>query len=147
VAEESHAEGFARAIEGRIGEGDRVLLVRPEVARAILAEALRDRGASVDAVPFYRNVPAADVRQTARRIMEGRFDAVIFTSPSTLTRLLDAGPGEGFGICDALDRLAIVAIGEVTASALRRNALRPGVVAAQPSDEALIEAVRALFAE
>jgi uroporphyrinogen III methyltransferase/synthase len=129
VAANSRAEGLAEALGGQVKQGHRVLLVRPEVAREILPSALRSGGALVDAVPFYRNVASADVADIARDVRREVFDVVVFTSPSV----------------EALRRVKVVAIGEVTARALEEAGMSVGAVASKPSDEGIVEAIQGLF--
>jgi uroporphyrinogen-III synthase len=122
-----------------------VLLVRPERAGALLPRAIRELGAELDAVVFYRNVAPPDVGETARMIREDRYDVVVFASPSALEHLLRADAPER-GIVEALRRLSTVAIGSVTAAALEQAGIPPGAVARRPSNEGILEAVCSLFA-
>jgi len=145
VATDSRSEGLAQAAEGEIRRGDRVLLVRPEVARSVLPEALREIGAQVDSVAFYRNESAPGVRALARDVTAGRYDLAVFTSPSTLRRLLEAAGERRDALEKALSGIDCVAIGEVTAGALRQAGLTPGAVAGRPTDEGLLLAIRSLF--
>jgi uroporphyrinogen-III synthase len=124
--------------------GERVLVVRPETARDVLAEALVSAGLRVEAVAFYRTVAAEDVPDTARRLASGRFDAAVFTSPSTFHRLRDAGEAMP-GFAAALAALRRVAIGRVTASALTSAGLPAAAVADSPSDEGLVAALLRAF--
>jgi len=146
VASESHAEGLAAALEPRVAEGERVLLVRPEVARAFLPDTLRGLGIRVEPVAFYRNVAAPDLGTLAARVREDRFDVVVLTSPSSLYRLLEAEPEPGGELRAALGRSRLVAIGPVTARAVERSGLEVAGVAAEPTDDAVAGVVRALFA-
>ena len=98
MASSSHAEGLATALAERVGPGSKVLLVRPEVARPVLADRLRALGARVVATPFYRTVAGPGGDDAAAEIGEGRYDAVVFSSPSTLSSLLDAGDRLGPGV-------------------------------------------------
>ncbi|HXV76429.1 MAG TPA: uroporphyrinogen-III synthase [Candidatus Polarisedimenticolaceae bacterium] len=145
VAGRSSAEGLAEAVEGRLRRGHRVLQVRPEEAREVLPEALRAAGAIVDSVPFYRNVAARDVPRIARDIRRELFDAIVFTSPSTLLRLLEGAAREGIEIVDAMRRTKLVAIGEITATALADAGLTTHAVAEKPSDDGIAQAVTGLF--
>jgi uroporphyrinogen III methyltransferase/synthase len=145
VAEDARSEGLARALAGEIARGERVLVVRPEVARPILLDALSEIGARVDPVAFYRNVPAPDVHGLAAEVCADRFDVVIVTSPSTLHHLLGAERGSADDLRAALGRTHLVAIGPVTARAIEQAGLTPASVAAQPTDEAISQAVRSLF--
>jgi len=145
VARASRAEGLADALRARVRPGELVLLVRPEETRPVLARRLRDLGLRVDAVPFYRNVPAPGLAALAADLVAGRYDAAVFTAPSTLRRLLE-GAGERLAeLREALARMPLVAIGEVTAAAIEEQALPVGAVAGEPTDEGLAAAVRGVF--
>jgi uroporphyrinogen III methyltransferase/synthase len=145
VAATNSAEGLAEALGGHVRTGQRVLLVRPEVAREVLPVALRSAGARVDAVPFYRNVAAPDIGETARDVRREVFDVVVFTSPSTAQRLLDGAAAAGIEIREALRRMKVVAIGEVTARALDQAELTVSAIARKPSDDDIVEAIQELF--
>lgn len=145
VPAESRAEGLGEALRGQARPGARVLLVRPEETRPVLARQLEDLGLRVTGVPFYRNVPAADVEKVARDVAAGRYDAIVFTAPSTLRRLLDGAGEREAELRRALARIALVAIGEVTASAIERQSLAVAAVAAEPSDRGIAEALRRVF--
>jgi uroporphyrinogen-III synthase len=145
VAEDARAEGMAETLAGRIAPGERVLVVRPAVARPVLLDALRASGVRPEPVVFYRNVPAPDVHTLAARVCEDRFDVVILTSPSTLQHLFEAGERPVDELRAALGRARLVAIGPVTAQAIEEHGLTPASVAAQPTADALAQAVRALF--
>jgi len=139
VAAKSDSEGLARALEGRVRAGERVLLVRPEVARAVLPQALATQGARVDAVAFYRNRPAPALARIAAALCAKSFDLVLFSSPSSLSRLLEL---DGTGaVRQALSQVARVAIGASTAEALGREGLAPSVSAEGPEDAAVVRAV------
>ena len=92
-----------------------------------------------------RNVAARDVPRIARDIRREMFDVVVFTSPSTALRLLEGAAAEGIEIRDAMRVTKVVAIGEVTASAVAQAGLPIHAVAARPSDDAIVEAVSGLF--
>jgi uroporphyrinogen III methyltransferase/synthase len=141
VAAESRAEGLAERLTGKLQQNDRVLWVRPEEAREVLQERLAAAGARVDAVAFYRNLPARGLSEVVREIVDGKYDAIVFTAPSTLARMLDAAGESERRLRESLRRTALVAIGPVTASALEERGLAASTVAAEPSDAGLANAV------
>ena len=143
VATDRRAEGLAELLVENLRPADRVLWVRPEEARPVLRDRLADAGMSVDAVPFYRNVPARGLTGLVREIAEGAFDAIVFTAPSTLSRLLDAAGNGQSRLLEALSRSALVAIGPVTAGALEERGLNATAVAEEPSDSGIANAVLA----
>ncbi|WP_031467433.1 uroporphyrinogen-III synthase [Sciscionella sediminilitoris] len=68
---------------------DRVLLPRADIATETLAAGLRDRGWEIDDVTAYRTVRAAPPpAETREMIKTGGFDAVCFTSSSTVRNLV-----------------------------------------------------------
>ncbi|AHI01704.1 bifunctional uroporphyrinogen-III C-methyltransferase/uroporphyrinogen-III synthase [Kutzneria viridogrisea] len=100
---------------------DRVLLPRADIATETLAAGLRERGWEIDDVTAYRTVraapPPADTREM---IKSGGFDAVCFTSSSTVRNLV--------GIAGKPHTRTLVAcIGPQTAETAREFGLRVDV--------------------
>jgi uroporphyrinogen III methyltransferase/synthase len=126
-AERFDAEGMLDAIRRHLPPaGLRFLLPRAEAARETLPDGLRSAGATVDAVPVYRTAaPEVDAAALRERLCRGELDVLTFTSPSTarhFAALLDAEALE------AAARCRVVAIGPVTAEALRKLGLAPDLV-------------------
>lgn len=112
---------------------DRVLLPRADIATETLAEGLRERGWEVDDVTAYRTVraspPPAPIREA---IKAGGFDAVCFTSASTVRNLV--------GIAGKPHARTIVAcLGPKTAETAREFGLRVDVLPEQPEIPLLVE--------
>ncbi len=116
---------------------DRVLLPRADIATETLTAGLKERGWEVDDVTAYRTVraapPAAAVREA---IKGGGFDAVCFTSSSTVRNLV--------GIAGKPHAKTVVAvIGPATAATAQEFGLRvdvqPEAAAAVPLVDALAE--------
>jgi uroporphyrinogen-III synthase len=145
VADPPRAAGLARVLAPRLGRGERVLVVRPEIASDALPRALAMAGAGVDAVPFYRTVAARGARDVARDVTAGRYDAAVFASPSSFERMLEA-EADREALRDALRTVAVVAIGPETARAMADRGVPVAAVAAEPSADALVHAVRSCFA-
>ncbi|HKV22522.1 MAG TPA: bifunctional uroporphyrinogen-III C-methyltransferase/uroporphyrinogen-III synthase [Mycobacterium sp.] len=124
---------------------NRVLLPRADIATETLAEGLRDRGWEIEDVTAYRTVRAAPPpAQTREMIKTGGFDAVCFTSSSTVRNLV--------GIAGKPHARTIVAcIGPKTAETAAEFGLRvdvqPEVAAVGPLVEALAEHAARLRAE
>ncbi|HEY2207590.1 MAG TPA: bifunctional uroporphyrinogen-III C-methyltransferase/uroporphyrinogen-III synthase [Pseudonocardia sp.] len=100
---------------------DRVLLPRADIATETLAAGLRDRGWEIDDVTAYRTVRAAPPPAPIREaIKTGGFDAVCFTSSSTVRNLV--------GIAGKPHTRTLVAcIGPKTAETAREFGLRVDV--------------------
>jgi len=147
VAVQNHAEGLAHALSTELREGDRVLWVRPEVARPALAQGLVALGAEVEGVAFYRTIEAPQAAEIALTVRRDGFDVVVFTSPSTFQRLVDADPQGREASLKALAQCSIVAIGPITAAALERQGLVPASVSDTAREDDLVEAIRAAIGQ
>jgi uroporphyrinogen-III synthase len=125
--------------------GDRVLVVRGDLADDGLAIALRARGADVDDLVAYRTREAPETsRQLLRTIAaEGPIAAAIFTSGSTVRGLVALGQAESID----LRSIAAVCIGAETADQARAAGFRVLAVAATPDPASLAAATRSLFPE
>jgi len=114
---------------------DRVLLPRADIATETLAAGLRDRGWEIDDVTAYRTVRAAPPPAAIREaIKTGGFDAVCFTSSSTVRNLV--------GIAGKPHTRTLVAcIGPKTAETAREFGLRVDVQPEAALAPALVDAL------
>jgi uroporphyrinogen III methyltransferase/synthase len=114
---------------------DRVLLPRADIATETLAAGLVEKGWQIDDVTAYRTVRAAPPpAETREAIKTGGFDAVVFTSSSTVRNLV--------GIAGKPHASSIIAvIGPQTAKAAEELGLRVDVTASSPSAAVLVEAL------
>ena len=120
---------------------NRVFLPRADIATETLAEGLKALGWEVEDVTAYRTVratpPPAAVREA---IKTGKFDAVVFTSSSTVRNLV--------GIAGKPHPATIIAvIGPATARTCEEHGLRVDVVAGKPSVVELADALASFAAE
>ena len=115
------AEAFPEYVED-IDPVSRVLLPRADLGSDVLVDGLREKGWEVDDVVAYRTVRAAPPPpETRDMIKTGGFDAVCFTSPSTVKNLVGiAGKPHS--------RTVIACIGPVTEAEAREQGLRVDVV-------------------
>ena len=114
---------------------NRVFLPRADIATETLSAALTELGWEVEDVTAYRTVraapPAAPVREA---IKTGKFDAVVFTSSSTVRNLV--------GIAGKPHTSTVIAaIGPATAKTCEEHGLRVDVVAPKPSALELADAL------
>jgi uroporphyrinogen III methyltransferase / synthase len=116
---------------------DRVLLPRADIATETLAAGLRERGWEIDDVTAYRTVRAAPPpAETREAIKGGGFDAVCFTSSSTVRNLV--------GIAGKPHTRTVVAcIGPQTAATAREFGLRVDVQPDVAQIPALVDALAA----
>jgi uroporphyrinogen III methyltransferase/synthase len=114
---------------------NRVFLPRADIATETLAAGLVGLGWVVDDVTAYRTVRAAPPPAPIREaIKAGRFDAVVFTSSSTVRNLV--------GIAGKPHASTVIAcIGPATLRAAEEHGLRVDVMAPEPSAEMLAHAL------
>ncbi|HEV3055026.1 MAG TPA: uroporphyrinogen-III C-methyltransferase [Solirubrobacteraceae bacterium] len=129
VPERFVAEGLVEALAGQ--PASRVLVARAAVARDVLPDALRERGAEVDVVALYETVaePLDEEQLAAARAA----DYVTFTSSSTVKFWSEAVGEPRAG--------RLVSIGPVTSEALRERGLEPHVEAEQHDIDGLVRAL------
>jgi uroporphyrinogen III methyltransferase / synthase len=120
---------------------DRVLLPRADIATETLVAGLTERGWQVDDVTAYRTVRAAPPPAETREALKGGgFDAVLFTSSSTVRNLVGiAGKPH--------DTTVLACIGPQTVKAAEEHGLRVDVVASKPDVATLVDALAAHAAQ
>ncbi len=127
-------------------KGRRMLLPQAAGARPLLARALREAGAVVDAVEAYRNELAEESRKELRKLFSdgaAAVDAVAFTSSSTVNHffdLLDRETG-----ARVKSRTRACSIGPITSETLRRHGWEPAAEAAAHDVEGLAAALGRLL--
>ena len=114
---------------------DRILLPRADIATETLADGLRDAGWEIDDVTAYRTVRAAPPPAPVREaIKSGGFDAVLFTSSSTVRNLV--------GIAGKPHSRSLVGVlGPKTAETAREFGLRVDVQPETPDLAMLVDAL------
>jgi len=117
----------------------KVLWVRAEEAREVIAEGLNKMGAIVDEALAYRTVPERDDNQAAiARMTEEGADVITFTSSSTVECFFALGLELPKGV-------KIASIGPVTTDALKERGLKPDIEAQEYSIPGLIKAIEKHF--
>lgn len=114
---------------------NRVFLPRADIATDVLVAGLQEQGWEVDDITAYRTVraspPPADIRDA---IKTGAFDAVLFTSSSTVRNLV--------GIAGKPHHTTVIAcIGPATAKTAEEHGLKVAVQAPEQSSSSLIDAL------
>ncbi|HEU4511569.1 MAG TPA: uroporphyrinogen-III synthase [Nocardioidaceae bacterium] len=114
---------------------NRVFLPRADIATETLVAGLVELGWEVDDVTAYRTVRATPPPAPTREaIKSGKFDAVVFTSSSTVRNLV--------GIAGKPHASTVIAvIGPATAKTAEEHGLRVDVLAPSPSVEVLADAL------
>ena len=129
----------ALAEELPVGLGDRVLVLRSDLAGDRLAEILRARRAIVDDVVAYRTREAPERSRPLLRVAVagGPLACIVFTSGSTVRGLVSLGKAESIEVRAS----PAVCIGPETADVARTAGFRVVAVARTPDPVALAAAV------
>ncbi len=135
VPERFVAEALLAAFPAPDRAGARVLLARALAARDVLPDGLTARGFLVDVLPVYRTASATPDPANLAAVEAGEFDAVTFTSSSTVTNF-----------CAAVSPLPdpmplVVSIGPVTSATAVERRLTVGVEAAEHTIDSVIDAL------
>jgi uroporphyrinogen III methyltransferase/synthase len=144
VATTHNGEALAEELGSRL-QGAKVLLPRSDRANPDLPAALNKLGAWVAEVIAYRTVKSTEVdRTTLEEIKFGEWHAVLFFSPSAVKH---SAVLFGMRSLSALqDKLVVIAVGPVTAKALREAGFAHPLVATDTTAAAVIEALEMHFA-
>jgi uroporphyrinogen-III synthase len=137
IPEEYSADALADELD--IFEGMRVLLPQSEIARPVLAEALRKRGVEVTAITAYRTVRGSGGVDAAGMLKRGEIDAVAFTSPSTVINFVAR---VGF-----VPDVPVASIGGQTSQATQELGFTAIVEAEKHTVEGMVAALAAYFEE
>jgi len=131
-------EYVAEALSAGLGDvsGQHILLPHAELAREVLADDLRRRGATVDEIAIYRTLPAASDPAGLAELQRG-VDAITFTSASAARNFVQLTSGHLL----AVRRAVIACIGPVTAAAAREAGLPVDVVAVDYTLDGLVAAL------
>jgi hydroxymethylbilane synthase len=140
----SQASGIAMAVELPVVAGDRILVVRGDLADEDLAVSLRARGAEVDDVIAYRTREAPEASRSLLRsaTADGPIAAVAFTSGSTVRGMVSLAKAESIDVRS----FPAVCIGPETAEDARAAGFRILAVATTPDATALAAATATALA-
>jgi uroporphyrinogen III methyltransferase/synthase len=139
------ADYQAEGVLAMLGSQDltdvRVLIPRAEVARELLPDELRARGAHVDVVSVYRTIlPSGESEECRRQLEDGRIHVVTFTSSSTVRNFV-----EMLGSIDRaktlLQGIVIACIGPITARTVEEHGLTVSIMPGENTIPALVEAI------
>jgi uroporphyrinogen III methyltransferase/synthase len=150
VPDEFHAEGLVEAFlkttpphpplakggrEGGGFKGMRFLLPRAEKAREIFPEKIRELGGEIDVPVAYRTIkPESRGKRLRRFLREGRISVATFTSAATFHNFREIMGKEADGL---LKRVAIAAIGPVTAKAVEKAGLHVDIMPGEATIESM----------
>jgi uroporphyrinogen III methyltransferase / synthase len=122
-------------------ENLKILVVRAEKARDVLAKELSALGAIVDEAFAYRTVPETrDTSGARRQLTKDGADLITFTSSSTVENFLALGLPWPKG-------MQVASIGPITSKTARGHSLKIDVEAKRHDVDGLVEAIRKFFAQ
>lgn len=135
------AEAVVEELRGQV-KGERVLLIRPKVARDVIPNALRELGAKVHVMEAYETVVPETSRTTIMEALHSdeRPDAITFTSSSTVRNFVELIGKENMD-SGVLDGVKLVSIGPITSSTLLEVGLRVDVEADEHTVPGLVDAI------
>jgi uroporphyrinogen III methyltransferase / synthase len=130
VGERYVAESLVEALADV--EVHRALVARASEARDVLPDALRERGAEVDAIALYETVAEPLSEQALAGVQTA--DYITFTSSSTVRFFLEAAGTPA-------PTARIVSIGPATSATLREHSLEPHIEAPRHDIDGLVDAL------
>ena len=143
MAREFRGAALAEELAGQLA-GKRVLLPRSDRASEDLPAALRALKADVTEVIAYSTRIAKSLEPSELDMLRhGDVDVASFFSPSAFHNLAELVGLEA--LRELSGKIAIAAIGPVTAAAIREAGLKVDIVAAQASPKALVAAIEEHF--
>jgi len=133
------AEELAQQLRNRS-----VFLPRSDRANPDLPAALKKLGSNVTEVIAYHTLPPTNVdRARVTEVLDENSDAALFFSPSAVNNLADLIGRES--LVALQNKIAIAAVGPVTAAALRDHGVTNIVTAADTTADAVISALENYF--
>lgn len=141
VPADYQAEGVIEVLGRQPVNGRRILIPRAEVAREMLPDELRARGAHVDVVPVYRTViPREDGEEWRRLLADGHVHLVTFTSSSTVRHFV-AMVGGADRARLLLRTVLVAVIGPITAKTAEEMGLTVSIMPGENTIPAMVEAM------
>ncbi len=138
----------AESLAAELGRFDlrqkRVLLLRADIARPALREALAQCGAVCDDVPIYRTIrPAGLPPEVVETLEAGGADWITFTSSSTFANFVEMFGGDRLrALCAPGGRLRLASIGPITSATIRDAGFVPTVEATEHTIRGLVRAIQ-----
>lgn len=141
VPADYQAEGVLATLGTKAVAATRILIPRAEVARELLPDELRARGAQVDVVSVYRTVvPDAEVTGWRQQLVDRQIQAVTFTSSSTVRNFVEMLGGME-QVRPLVQSVAVACIGPITAKTAEEYGLTVSVMPGENTIPALVDAI------
>jgi len=146
VPAEYQAEGILEAFKKENLKGARVLLPRAEVARDLLPDELRGRGAKVTVAVAYRTIrPETDAESIKAQLQRGAIGVVTFTSSSSVRNYVELFADQN-DACALTANAVVACIGPITAETAESFGFKVRVRAKENTIPALADAIVGHFA-
>ena len=144
VANTHNGVALAKELGSRLHD-KKIFLPRSDRANPDLPAALREAGAHITEVIAYRTLKPTDIDASQlQRVLSEKVGAVLFFSPSAVRHFAElAGPDH---LASLQNTAVLVAVGPVTATALRELRIERLVVATDATTAAMIEILERKFA-
>jgi uroporphyrinogen III methyltransferase/synthase len=132
------SQGILDSLRERGIDGQKVLLLRSQLANSDLPQGLLRLGAQVEEVAIYHVLPANTLDEETRRLLaQEKIDVITFTSPSTIKGLMTLVGGD----VAILNKALVACLGPVTATQAREVGLKVDVIAEKHTMEGLVKAL------
>lgn len=131
-------EGLISAFERVDVSGKRILLVRARVAREVLPENLRERGAELTILPIYETLKPKNSAELLKKALSEGVEAVTFTSSSTVENFFEIMKETDLNLPQGV---VLASIGPITSATLRKFGYLPTVEAKEYTIPGLVQAL------
>lgn len=140
--EEFTQEGLAKAFQDLDLRDNRILLVRALVAREVLPQALKAKGAEVEILPIYETVLPQTSSALLKKAFSSAIDLITFTSSSTVENFFKLLEIEGLTLPKDV---VLASIGPITSQTLMNFGYKPQIEAKVFTIPGLIDAIREFY--
>ena len=146
VPDEFVAEGVIEALKPLVKPRDRILLVKGNLARPVLRDALINMGADVtDLIAYETSMNESGKEQLLYLLRERKLDVITFTSSSTVQSFMRMMEGED--IASLLSGCVIACIGPVTKETAEKAGLSVHICPDQYTIDDMIKEMEQYFAK
>ena len=145
VPEKFVAESLLETLDKEDLKDKRFLLPRAAVAREILPETLREKGAVVDVCPAYQTRAPENAREHLTQLLENQqVDVITFTASSTVINFMEIA---GNSAKQLLEQVTVACIGPITAKTAQDHGLKVDVVPEEYTIEGLVLTLEEYYRE
>jgi uroporphyrinogen-III synthase len=146
VPDEFVAEGVIEALKPLVKPRDRILLVKGNLARPVLRDALINMGADVtDLIAYETSMNESGKEQLLYLLRERKLDVITFTSSSTVQSFMRMMEGED--IASLLSGCVIACIGPITKETAEKAGLSVHICPDQYTIDDMIKEMEQYFAK